>query len=759
MSHLHNIFNVNAVKGLLQLVETNGVGFIIPEYQRPYRWPEENVERLMSDLLEGVNDVYLNGADESTLFLGTLLVVQTPNSDISRYIADADYSSPAGMYYIVDGQQRLSTMAILAVVLHRKINTVLNQLQTTYENNEQKDDFIRTKNIVNQLILNKLKKFYCVTINGTANPQDKPIIIRKGEEFWQRNGDDKYVSPIARFIADYIRTQGETDYSNMDERYGYIQVNQKKITNFIEQKLCIKDSFTSNEPIDEEIVVNKIIKKLFPETHHIEIKLLFEGNNAKDNNISELIKMCLFSLYFFEYCCVNYLEPKTHQWAIEVFQSLNSTGMPLTSLEVYKAYVYQNRDKVREYNNIVNDAFESVESLVVESDNPANQTNIYLTALALGFDGTKLGTQYKKQEKYLKDQFNNNNRRELIFKYMLHMSEYMHFRNKPDSSFVTNPAPKIELAYLSLLFLDAMNFHTVHPLLALFYNDNDLFHDDFIDACNATAAFYALWRSVQSSSNLDTVARTLMENNVQKKNNHVVMNWLQSLTKKKITIQEYKLALKNILEDQGILQKDSWLDKARGNLDYPNSSILCRFILFLSIHNTMSDGSGGIQLAMDTYYPFLKGGNWKGSENFSTVEHIAPQNPKDNSSWHSGIYGVNSQGPVYHSIGNLTLLPKSMNSIVGNLDWNYKHKFYAHLANPSIQSRNELLQLDGKGEVRRFTKAAKKVLGNASSYFPYLQSIVVLPSDTQSWTREIIEKRTEQICSLAYDRLSKWLEV
>jgi hypothetical protein len=99
-----------------------------------------------------------------------------------------------------------------------------------------------------------------------------------------------------------------------------------------------------------------------------------------------------------------------------------------------------------------------------------------------------------------------------------------------------------------------------------------------------------------------------------------------------------------------------------------------------------------------------------------------------------------------------------MNSIVGNLDWNYKHKFYAHLANPSIQSRNELLQLDGKGEVRRFTKAAKKVLDNASSYFPYLQSIVVLPSDTQSWTREIIEKRTEQICSLAYDRLSKWLE-
>jgi seryl-tRNA synthetase len=76
----------------------------------------------------------------------------------------------------------------------------------------------------------------------------------------------------------------------------------------------------------------------------------------------------------------------------------------------------------------------------------------------------------------------------------------------------------------------------------------------------------------------------------------------------------------------------------------------------------------------------------------------------------------------------------------------------------NISAVDELLQLDGKGEVRRFTKAAKKVLDNASSYFPYLQSIVVLPSDTQSWTREIIEKRTEQICSLAYDRLSKWLE-
>jgi hypothetical protein len=96
-----------------------------------------------------------------------------------------------------------------------------------------------------------------------------------------------------------------------------------------------------------------------------------------------------------------------------------------------------------------------------------------------------------------------------------------------------------------------------------------------------------------------------------------------------------------------------------------------------------------------------------------------------------------------------------MNSILSNLSWGYKHQFYSHLANPSdSKRRQELLNLTGI----RYTKTARQILTNTDQYFHYLDPIVRVPSSDGAWSRAIVEKRTEQICSLAYDRLTKWLE-
>ncbi len=71
----------------------------------------------------------------------------------------------------------------------------------------------------------------------------------------------------------------------------------------------------------------------------------------------------------------------------------------------------------------------------------------------------------------------------------------------------------------------------------------------------------------------------------------------------------------------------------------------------------------------------------------------------------------------------------------------------------------ELLQLDKSQDVDvTYTKAARSLLNSTSLYFHHLGSLVQISADDKAWTREIIEKRTEFICSLAYDRLTKWLE-
>lgn len=69
----------------------------IPQYQRPYKWVNEQVEQLWDDVF----DAYENNVDN--YFLGS--VITAKNSDESGYID------------VVDGQQRLTTLMILFCVL------------------------------------------------------------------------------------------------------------------------------------------------------------------------------------------------------------------------------------------------------------------------------------------------------------------------------------------------------------------------------------------------------------------------------------------------------------------------------------------------------------------------------------------------------------------------------------------------------------------------------------------------------------------
>ncbi|GAA8264891.1 DUF262 domain-containing protein [Helicobacter pylori] len=73
----------------------------IPIYQRPYRWTEENCEKLLDDLFFNYED-----DRESDYFCGSLVLILI-----------SEDSKKAKTYDVVDGQQRLSTFILLAKVL------------------------------------------------------------------------------------------------------------------------------------------------------------------------------------------------------------------------------------------------------------------------------------------------------------------------------------------------------------------------------------------------------------------------------------------------------------------------------------------------------------------------------------------------------------------------------------------------------------------------------------------------------------------
>src|SRR5699024_2011002 len=93
--------NKQSVKQLLETGKVNK--FIIPEYQRPYAWTDEQIQTLFEDLAE-----YTENNNESTYFLGTIV----------------SYENDSGEQEIIDGQQRITSLFLLLRALYSKLNSM-----------------------------------------------------------------------------------------------------------------------------------------------------------------------------------------------------------------------------------------------------------------------------------------------------------------------------------------------------------------------------------------------------------------------------------------------------------------------------------------------------------------------------------------------------------------------------------------------------------------------------------------------------------
>lgn len=82
--------------------------FTIPAYQRDYTWTREEAVQLVDDLAAVIEDVERDGA-QTPYFLGTMLFVETPGR--------IETAGAPELVEVVDGQQRLITLAILFSVI------------------------------------------------------------------------------------------------------------------------------------------------------------------------------------------------------------------------------------------------------------------------------------------------------------------------------------------------------------------------------------------------------------------------------------------------------------------------------------------------------------------------------------------------------------------------------------------------------------------------------------------------------------------
>ncbi|WP_072372624.1 DUF262 domain-containing protein [Hyphomicrobium sp. NDB2Meth4] len=86
--------------------------FSVPCYQRPYSWTTVEAGQLLQDLLAAAGIGGVTDAAEPDYFLGTILLLDGSGGDLP-----AARDREPRMFEIIDGQQRLVTLAVLAAVL------------------------------------------------------------------------------------------------------------------------------------------------------------------------------------------------------------------------------------------------------------------------------------------------------------------------------------------------------------------------------------------------------------------------------------------------------------------------------------------------------------------------------------------------------------------------------------------------------------------------------------------------------------------
>ena len=109
MQNKNNMGTADNIAEIIKLGDVYRLNLKIPEYQRPYKWTEKNVNNLIDDII--------SNKDKSEYRLGTLVL----------HLFDQNLD-------IVDGQQRIVTLMLILYALSENYEEVKKLLENKNEN-------------------------------------------------------------------------------------------------------------------------------------------------------------------------------------------------------------------------------------------------------------------------------------------------------------------------------------------------------------------------------------------------------------------------------------------------------------------------------------------------------------------------------------------------------------------------------------------------------------------------------------------------
>lgn len=745
-------------RSVLDFLNQSGQGLYIPLYQRDYSWDSDNIEQLLEDLTRGIQRIVLKELHDDSKeirFLGTIITVVEPNRD-NIYPVDKQ-AVPSRIEKLIDGQQRVSTIALMATLLTKRLTEIKNKIK---ENNPIYDD---VNEICNIWIEQKLAPIFSFDL-GRGVPKLKPKIIRGAQDFWTKNDavDDAYKSELSNYLGHFIDAyvNKKTFPCLSKEKFGntLLYQNGKRIEAWLKKVVSVAHEEQDNEEFaTAENILESFSQELiweFDRSNLVEIIHERDYQNKKSNSyiLSELVQVLAVCHYLLDRCCFTIIQPTDDDWAFDMFQSLNATGTPLTAIETFKPTIVNTMDRLDLIfkDSISDKAFQKVEKFLSEATTAQQKnkrTNDYLTSFFVAYDGRTISTHFSYQRKILEKiygDFENLKDKESFIKKMGNYADFYHswikYDGKDNSLFPNiGTSSEADLASMLVLFLKASNHKMAITILGRAYDtllEKSVSADIFIKTVKMVTAYYFLWRSTYSNSGLDATYRDFFKKH-----------------KDSFSIDDFQQYVNKVLESKEINTFELWKNRAMNNLKYDyTSKEIIRLALLLVAHDTIPDDNckGGIKIGRDNCSRYLTLEKWL-SNDLKTIEHIAPQSNKNNL-WDQALY----EEPMddYQSIGNLTLLPQDLNSSIGNKSWKEKLLYYQCVAERDAEKIANIEQIAQDMGIELHSSTCD--LLKASNFNNHLLPISSM-SQYDDWNKEIVTKRTEIILDILWKRVSQWI--
>ena len=770
-TEIEEIFSTQAQSTWQFLIET-GQGCYIPPYQRSYSWDKKNISRLFEDILHGINQI--TSRSDTISFIGTIIAIH-----------DSKYQTVNPIYHpevaprvmtIIDGQQRICTIVMANIVLHDYIRSAAKRFK---EKNESHLSWIYDESIQ---ILDQLRNTYLIDRKtGNGNYKYYPRIIRAYSDVWSRKQDQaQYESPIAKLIWQYINFTESENTANFDLDLGESDLYKAVEDAFLFIQKRIKRICQSHfEAYDfpNLVEITQTPESFggiwdFPLPDEVKKYVEEESNDQYYKNFCNLLRFLIFARYLNHRIAITIVTAKNENDAFDMFESLNTTGEPLTALETFKPKVIE-REGLSEYVRSASykwmEEIEGYLARCTKAKEKQRVTSEMLIHFALFEVGTKLQKTLTYQRRYLHDEFdkltkldNIENNRSFVrslakMASFLKNMWYVEKDAKPDFDFLNINDEEALVGFEMLRELK----HTItiaplcrfyqHLLDAEYEADRIKRKDDFVEAIKVTVAFSVLWRGAMGNTrNIDSHYRDIMRIGIKVNDEHVPpLARCPNSKNGTVSISNYKKALQLVLKHKGkIHNKEDWVKLASSIPIYQHSKVLTRFLVFCASDGSVPSEKGLLLRGRMGINPFLKMDLWNNNAYF-TVEHVAPQSLE--TSWNKEIY---NDPTTVHTLGNLILLPEDANAVLGNRGWSHKKLMYKLLSAETKKDFN-IVQKELSKVGLNLSNRADEIIKNAG-YLGLCKSIALCDKE---WSLTIIENRSQCLAGLAWDRLAKWLDL